>query len=94
MKRVLMVSPHFPPDTSAASHRVRLLAPHLPEFGWEPTVVTVEKEVIKEVPKEVIRTETKTVTVEAISPISYAVIGVGVVLVVVAGVMMSRRKKV
>jgi hypothetical protein len=36
-----MVSPHFPPDSSAASHRVRLLAPHLPEFGWKPTVLTV-----------------------------------------------------
>jgi glycosyltransferase involved in cell wall biosynthesis len=42
MRRVLMVSPHFPPDSSAASHRVRLLAPHLKESGWSPTVVTVE----------------------------------------------------
>ena len=41
-RRVLMVSPHFPPDSSAASHRVRLLAPYLGEHGWEPTVVTVE----------------------------------------------------
>ena len=43
MRRVLMVSPHFPPDSSAASHRVRLLAPHLPESGWEPTVVTLDR---------------------------------------------------
>jgi len=42
MRRVLMVSPHFPPDSSAASHRVRLLAPHLEETGWSPTVVTLE----------------------------------------------------
>lgn len=42
MRRVLMVSPHFPPDTSAGTHRVRLLAPHLQRFGWEPTVVTVD----------------------------------------------------
>jgi Glycosyltransferase Family 4 len=40
--RVLMVSPHFPPDASAAAHRVRLLAPHLPKHGWEPTVVSVD----------------------------------------------------
>ena len=53
----------------------------------------VIKEVIKEVPKEVVRTETKTVTVETISPVSYAAIGIGVVLVVVAGVIFSRRKK-
>src|SRR3954452_7470942 len=42
MRRVLMVSPHFPPDSSAASHRVRLLAPHLPAAGWSPTVLTVQ----------------------------------------------------
>ena len=42
MRRVLMVSPHFPPDATAASHRVLLLAPHLPRYGWEPTVVTVD----------------------------------------------------
>jgi glycosyltransferase involved in cell wall biosynthesis len=42
MRRVLMVTPHFPPDSSAASHRVRLLAPHLPAAGWRPTIVTVE----------------------------------------------------
>ena len=42
-RRVLMITPHFPPDTGAATHRVRLLAPHLPEFGWQPTVLTVER---------------------------------------------------
>src|SRR3989442_15531405 len=42
MRRVLMLSPHFPPDSSAATHRVRLLAPHLPDYGWEPLVVTAE----------------------------------------------------
>ena len=41
-RRVLMVTPHFPPDSSAASHRVRLLAPHLPEYGWDATVLTVD----------------------------------------------------
>jgi hypothetical protein len=40
MKKVLIVSPHFPPDSSAATHRVRLLAPHLSRYGWEPTVLT------------------------------------------------------
>jgi hypothetical protein len=41
MRRVLMVSPQFPPDTSAGAHRVRLLAPHLPQYDWFPTVVTL-----------------------------------------------------
>ena len=43
-RRVLMVSPHFPPDTSAAAHRVRLLAPALAEAGWEPVVLTLTPE--------------------------------------------------
>jgi hypothetical protein len=38
-----MISPHFPPDSSAASHRVRLLAPYLADAGWEPTVVTLDR---------------------------------------------------
>ena len=42
MRRALMITPHFPPDSSAASHRVRLLAPHLEDAGWTPTVVTLE----------------------------------------------------
>src|SRR5690348_1126391 len=42
MRRVLMVSPHFPPDSSAAAHRVRLLAPHLEAQGWQPTIVAVD----------------------------------------------------
>ncbi|MBI2127263.1 MAG: PQQ-binding-like beta-propeller repeat protein [Thaumarchaeota archaeon] len=76
----------------------------LPDKLPEPQVITKEiikevpkevvKEVIKEVPKEVIKEVTKTVTVETISPVSYAAIGIGVVLVVVAGVLFSRRKKV
>jgi glycosyltransferase involved in cell wall biosynthesis len=42
-RRVLMITPHFPPDSGAATHRVRLLAPYLREFGWVPTVLTVEE---------------------------------------------------
>ena len=49
--------------------------------------VPVEVEVIKEVETEV------TITEEVISPISYVAIGLGVVLVVVAGVIYSRSSK-
>jgi glycosyltransferase involved in cell wall biosynthesis len=42
MPRVLMVSAHFPPDTGAATHRVRLIAPHLPKYGWDSTVDSVD----------------------------------------------------
>ena len=40
-RRALIISPHFPPDTSAATHRMRLLAPHLGATGWHPTVLTL-----------------------------------------------------
>src|SRR2546425_738344 len=42
MPRVLIISPHFPPDTSAGAHRARLLAPQLPRYGWEPTIISVD----------------------------------------------------
>src|SRR3954466_9299554 len=42
MRRVLFISPHFPPDSTAGTHRVRLLAPHMAAQGWEPTVLTVD----------------------------------------------------
>jgi hypothetical protein len=42
MRRVLMISPHFPPDATAGAHRVRVLAPHLEAHGWRPTVLTVD----------------------------------------------------
>jgi hypothetical protein len=43
---VLVVSPHFPPDSSAGSHRARIIVPHLQKFGWEPVVLTVEASAI------------------------------------------------
>lgn len=42
MRRALCISPHFPPDSTAATHRLRLLAPHLTAHGWEPTILTVD----------------------------------------------------
>ena len=44
MKRVLLVAPHFPPSNLASVHRARLFAQHLPEFGWDPTVLAVHHE--------------------------------------------------
>src|SRR5512138_559712 len=41
-RRVLCISPHFPPDSTAATHRLRLLAPHMTAHGWRPTVLTVD----------------------------------------------------
>jgi hypothetical protein len=40
-RRVVIVAPHFPPSNLTAGHRTRLFLRHLPEFGYEPTVLTV-----------------------------------------------------
>ncbi len=42
-RRVLVVSPHFPPSTLAGVHRARHLAKHLPAAGWRPTVLCVDE---------------------------------------------------
>ena len=39
MKRLLIISAHFPPSNSVDMHRVRVSAPYYREFGWEPTVL-------------------------------------------------------
>src|SRR5829696_5837758 len=39
MRRVLIVAYYFPPLGGAGSLRVSGLATHLPEYGWEPTVL-------------------------------------------------------
>ncbi len=43
MKKILIISPHYPPSNLAAIHRSRLFAQHLPQFGWEPIILTVDE---------------------------------------------------
>jgi hypothetical protein len=43
MKRILIITPHYPPSNLAAVHRSRLFAQHLPSFGWEPVILTVDE---------------------------------------------------
>ncbi|AXY77105.1 hypothetical protein D3H65_25375 [Paraflavitalea soli] len=48
MKKILIISPHFPPSNLAAVHRSRLFAQHLPAFGWQPVILTVHEEYYEE----------------------------------------------
>lgn len=48
MEKIIIVAPHFPPSNLAAVHRTRLFAKHLPQFGWEPIVVTVHHDYYEE----------------------------------------------
>jgi hypothetical protein len=42
VKKLLIVSPHFPPVNAPDMQRVRLALPFLRAHGWEPTVLAVE----------------------------------------------------
>mgnify|MGYP002777112087 CR=1 FL=1 len=48
MKKILIISPHYPPSNLAAVHRSRLFAQHLPSFGWEPVILTVHEKYYEE----------------------------------------------
>jgi hypothetical protein len=50
LRKVLIISPHFPPSNLAAVHRSRLFARHLPSFGWEPVILTVDEKYYEEAP--------------------------------------------
>ncbi|MCK7590227.1 hypothetical protein M0G43_06560 [Subsaxibacter sp. CAU 1640] len=41
MRKILIISPHFPPINAADIHRVRQSLPFFETYGYEPTVLTV-----------------------------------------------------
>jgi hypothetical protein len=47
MKRVLIISPNFPPINAADMHRVRQSLPYFSELGWEPVILTVDEKYIE-----------------------------------------------
>lgn len=44
VRRVLVVSPNFPPVNGVDHHRIRMSLPYLGEFGWSVTVLAVRPE--------------------------------------------------
>ena len=48
IKKVLIISPHFPPSNLATVHRARLFAQHLPSFSWEPIILTIDEKYYEE----------------------------------------------
>jgi hypothetical protein len=46
-KRLLIVSPHFPPINAPDAQRARLSLPYFREFGWEPVVLAVHPRHVK-----------------------------------------------
>jgi hypothetical protein len=43
LKRVLIISPFFPPVNTADMHRIRQSLPYFRQLGWEPVVIAVEE---------------------------------------------------
>lgn len=81
MKRVLIVSPHFPPINAPDMQRIRMGLPYYRACGWEPVVLSVaadyvdgirEPELMATIPRDVRVVETK-----AWSPRSARRFGVG-----------------
>lgn len=60
LKKVLIISYYFPPSGGPGVQRVLKFVKYLPEFGWEPIVLTVndgdfparDESLLKEIPKE------------------------------------------
>jgi hypothetical protein len=44
MKKLLIISPYFPPANTADMQRVRMSLPYFKQFGWEAEVVCVDQE--------------------------------------------------
>ncbi|MFZ4462200.1 MAG: glycosyltransferase [Bacteroidales bacterium] len=47
MKKVLVISPNFPPINAADMHRIRQSLLYFSDFGWEATVVAIEPRYIE-----------------------------------------------
>lgn len=45
-RHVLIVSPHFPPINAADHQRIRMSLPYFENFGWKPSVLTVDPEFV------------------------------------------------
>lgn len=50
MKNVLIITTHYPPSNLTGVHRGRLFAKYLPQFGWNPIVLTVHENYYEEKP--------------------------------------------
>ena len=47
LRKVLIVSPHFPPVNAPDMQRTRMALPYLRQFGWEPVVLAVAPEMVE-----------------------------------------------
>ena len=70
MKKILIITYYFPPSGGSGVQRWLKFVKYLPEFGWEPTVITtkdgdypsIDRSLLEDIPKniKIIRTKTPT----------------------------------
>lgn len=82
MRRVLFVSPHFPPVNAPDMQRARLALPHLRALGWEPVVLAVvpaavEGAVVEPLLEQTYPADIRVVRVRGLSPALTRPLGVG-----------------
>lgn len=81
MKRVLIVSPRFAPSNGADTHRVRFSLPYFQEFGWQPTVLSVDPDVVEgsqdPILSQTIPPEIEITRVNAVRPETARKVGIG-----------------
>lgn len=58
MKRVLIISPHFPPINAADMQRVRHSLPYFKSLGWEPEVIAVDIDFVESYSTDYLLNET------------------------------------
>ena len=46
-RRVLIISPHFPPINAADHQRIRMALPYFQDFGWQPHVLAVKSQAVQ-----------------------------------------------
>jgi len=81
MKKILIISPNFPPINAADMHRVRQSLRYLPEMGWKATVVAVQPQFV-EMSEDPLLTETipadaEIIRIKALHPTTTRKIGLG-----------------
>ena len=69
MKRVLIISPHFPPANTPDLHRIRMLLPWLREAGWEAVVLAGEPDSTQNLEPELEHTVPRDVRVVRVRPL-------------------------
>jgi Glycosyl transferase 4-like domain len=80
-RRLLIVSPHFPPLNAPDHQRVRMSLPHYAACGWEPVVLCIARDrqsgVIEEELAQTLPAGVRIIEIKAFSPRWTRLIGVG-----------------